>query len=227
MRVANDAYIQTVRAGNPIAEVIAGYDDFIVRAYAWGRFRIMRQRFLEEIGQYLPARGRVLDIGCGFGLFSLYYAKALPSLNIRGFDLNPRRIEMATRAAKRLGLGNVQYEVRDAQHFRRGDQFDAAYMLDIIHHIPPAAAQPLIQAVADSLPLGGVLLLKDVDTHPTYKRVFTRVLDWAMDPRAPVRYWSAAEMQGMVEKVGFRVYRHKMIDILPYPHMLYICSKVS
>ena len=67
-----------------IRSVIRAYDDPIVRAYCWGRFWILRQRFLDEIGQYLPARDRVLDLGCGFGLFSLYYASAHPALTVEG-----------------------------------------------------------------------------------------------------------------------------------------------
>jgi len=94
-----------------IRSVIRAYDDPVVRAYCWGRFWILRQRFLDEIGQYLPARGRVLDLGCGFGLFSLYYASAHPDLTLAGFDRNARRIAMARAAAGRLRLGNVRYEV--------------------------------------------------------------------------------------------------------------------
>ena len=61
-----------------IARVIAAYDAPIIRAYSRGRFLILRQRFLDEIGQYLPDEGVVLDVGCGFGLFSLYYAQLVP-----------------------------------------------------------------------------------------------------------------------------------------------------
>ena len=45
-----------------IRRVIRAYDDPIVRAYCWIRFWILRQRFLDEIGQYLPPSGPVLDI---------------------------------------------------------------------------------------------------------------------------------------------------------------------
>src|SRR6266851_3564218 len=89
-----------------IRSVIRAYDDPIVRAYCWGRFWILRQRFLDEIGQYLPARGRVLDLGCGFGLFSLYYASVHPELTVEGFDRNARRIGMG-RAAARQGRGSA------------------------------------------------------------------------------------------------------------------------
>jgi SAM-dependent methyltransferase len=210
-----------------IRSVIRAYDDRIVRAYCWGRFWILRQRFLDEVGQYLPRTGRVLDLGCGFGLFSLYYASVNPGLEIEGIDLNPRRIATARKAAGRLGLGNVRYEVGNATEFRGGRFFDAAYMLDIIHHIPPDTVRPLLEQLAKVLPAGGRLLIKDVDSLPAWKRWFTNALDRLMDPRTPVRYWGGAELQDVLEDIGFTVYRHLMVDILPYPHILYICQRRS
>ena len=96
---------------NNINEIINVYDSKIIKAYCWGRFKILHQRFLDEIGQYLPVSGRILDIGCGFGLFSQYYAKQFPNLEIHGIDINAERIRMARHAVGRLGLLNVSYEV--------------------------------------------------------------------------------------------------------------------
>ena len=209
----------------PVLNVIRAYDDWIVRAYCWGRFWILRQRFLDEVGQYLPRQGRVLDLGCGFGLFSLYYASVHPAIEIEGIDLNARRIAMARVAAERLGLRNVSYEVGNATEFRGGRLYDAAYMLDIIHHIPPDTVRPLLDQLSKALPAGGRLIIKDVDTHPAWKRWFTHALDRVMDPGTPVRYWGGAELQGLLEEIGFTVHRHLMVDVLPYPHILYICQR--
>jgi SAM-dependent methyltransferase len=211
--------------GAPILSVIRAYDDWIVRAYCWGRFWILRQRFLDEIGQYLPRAGRVLDLGCGFGLFSLYYASIRPGLQIEGFDLNPRRIAMARDAARKLGLANVRYEVGNATDFRDGRLLAAAYMLDIIHHIPAEAVRPLLEQMAKILPPGGRLLIKDVERRPAWKRWFTHALDRVMDPGTPVHYWAAEDLQALLEEIGFSVYRHLMVDFLPYPHILYICER--
>src|SRR5207247_1662425 len=130
-----------------IRSIVRAYDDPVVRAYCWARFLVLRQRFLEEIGQYLPPSGPVLDIRCGFGLFSPY---------------------------------------------------------------SPAT--------------GGLLLVKDVDTRPAPKRWFTWALDRLMAPRTPVHYWSTEELTGALERAGFGVRRHLMVDLLPYPHVLYICE---
>jgi len=210
-----------------VLRIIRAYDDPVVRAYCWGRFWILRQRFLDEIGQYLPDTGEVLDIGCGFGLFSLYYAAVAPRRFLRGLDVNGRRIAMARRAAARLGLENVAYEERDARDFKGDGQYAAAYMLDIVHHVPPEAVPPLLASLARCLPPGGRLLVKDVDTRPAYKRWFTWALDRAMDPRAPVRYWPAESLQELLERSGFRVHRHLMVDLLPYPHVLYVCERLK
>jgi len=181
-----------------VRRIIRAYDDPIVRAYCWGRFGILRQRFLEEIGQYLPDQGVVLDIGCGFGLFSLYYASMGPRRLVRGLDSNERRIGMARRAARQLGLGNALYEAGDARDFKGDGQV--------------------------SLPPGGRLLVKDVDDRPAAKRWFTWVLDRAMAPTTPVHYWSADALTRALVAAGFGVHRHLMVDWLPYPHVLYVCE---
>jgi SAM-dependent methyltransferase len=207
-----------------IRRIIRAYDDPVVRAYCWARFWILRQRFLDEIGQYLPATGSVLDIGCGFGLFSLYYAASAPGRFVRGLDVDARRIGIARRAAARLRLDNVVYDEGDARDFKGDGEVAAAYMLDIVHHVPPDVVPRLLTGLRRSLPAGGRLLVKDVDTRPAPKRWFTWVLDRAMAPRTPVHYWSAEALTGALERAGFDVHRHLMVDLLPYPHILYICE---
>lgn len=208
-----------------IPRIIGAYDDPVVRAYCWGRFKILRQRFLDEIGQYLPESGEILDLGCGFGLFSLFYAAQSPRRQLHGIDLNARRIALAQTAATRLGLANARYHVGDARSFTGDRQFDAAYMLDIVHHIPPDRVRPLVTQIHRSLAPGGVLLVKDVDSRPVLKRWFTWALDKAMSPESPVHYWPLEKLSALLGDVGFRVRKHLMVDILPYPHVLYICER--
>jgi 2-polyprenyl-3-methyl-5-hydroxy-6-metoxy-1,4-benzoquinol methylase len=206
-----------------VRRIIRAYDDPVIRLYCWGRFGILRQRFLDEIGQYLPASGEVLDIGCGFGLFSLYYASTAPARFLRGLDVDARRVSVARRAAARLGVENVAYAVSDARDFKADGEIAAAYMLDIVHHVPPDTVPSLLRQLHRALAPGGHLLVKDVDTRPAPKRWFTWALDKAMAPTAPVRYWSADELTALLEATGFRVHRHLMVDWLPYPHILYVC----
>ncbi len=210
-----------------IKRTISAYSGAVTRAYSTARFMILRQRFLDEIGQYMPKQGRVLDIGCGFGLFSLYFAQKYPELQIHGMDLNQSRIDQAQKAAAQLGLTNATYKCGDARSFKAEERYDAAYMMDIIHHIPKEAVRPLIEQLAKVLEPETRLIIKDVDTEPAYKRWFTFIMDKLVDPHSPVRYWEASELMELLTQCGFDVHRHAMIDYLPYPHILYICTRTD
>jgi hypothetical protein len=98
-------------------------------------------------------------------------------------------------------------------------------MLDIIHHIEPEAAARLLGALYDALAPGGLVIIKDVITRPAYKRWFTWVLDKAMDLHTPVHYWDKRRLEARLRQFGFVVHSHAMLDILPYPHQLYVCRK--
>jgi SAM-dependent methyltransferase len=208
-----------------IAPIIRAYDSLIVRLYCLLRFRIIRGRFLEEISQFLPAEGNVFEVGCGFGLFGLYFARASPGLVIRGVDVDERRILLAQRARRRLGLGNVAFAVGDALTVRLPDGLDACYVLDLLHHLPRDAARSLIAHVYEQLRPGGVFIVKDVDTRPRYKMAFTWLLDVLMTRGERPQYWSVADMTDALRMPGFDLIRYAMVDVLPYPHELYVCTK--
>jgi 2-polyprenyl-3-methyl-5-hydroxy-6-metoxy-1,4-benzoquinol methylase len=209
-----------------IARIVASYDDPVVRLYSRIRFVILRERFLDEIGQYLPSSGHVVDVGCGFGLFALYFAASRPGIHVHGIDLSQRRVAWARAAARRLDLGNVDFEVCNARHFVCDVDLQGAYMIDMIHHIPPGVVRPLIEHLVERLNPDTRLIIKDVDSSPFPKMAFTWLLDKLVDMRAPVRYWPHDEVLALLGSLGMVAHRHALVDILPYPHMIYIGHKV-
>jgi 2-polyprenyl-3-methyl-5-hydroxy-6-metoxy-1,4-benzoquinol methylase len=210
-----------------IRDIARAYDDLITRTYARIRFTILRQPFLEEIGQYLTPTGRVLDLGCGFGLFSMYYAALAPQRQMIGVDLNPNRIERATRTAKSLGIDNVAYEAADALDWVGQRTFDGIYFLDLIHHLPSDRVPGFLAKVRELLAPGATLVIKEVADRPYLKMPFTLILDRLMVGMDPIHYWSSDNLCGLLEELGFEVVAHRMIDVLPYSHVLYVARLVS
>jgi 2-polyprenyl-3-methyl-5-hydroxy-6-metoxy-1,4-benzoquinol methylase len=215
-------------SGDTIQEISASYDDLVTHLYSRIRFAILRQPFLEEIGQYLPPKGRVLDFGCGFGLFSLYYASTGRERQLTGIDLNPARIERARKSAKKLGLDNVRYEVGDVLEWQPEASFDAIYMLDVIHHLPAERVPDFLTKLRSILAPGGILVIKEVADRPFFKRLFTLFLDRLMvGLTEPIRYWPPDELRERLRGLGFKVHRHRMNDYLPFPHILYVCREAA
>jgi len=210
-----------------VSRIIANQKSWIVRLYARIRFLILRQTFLQEIGQYLPREGRILDLGCGFGLFSLYFALDAPTRDLTGVDLDSERIEAATQCAARLGVDNVHYTASNVLDWRGTEPFDAVFMLDLIHHLPKEQVAGFLERVAQLIAPDGVLLLKDVSNRPYYKMIFTLLLDRMMVGSEPIHYWDPAELCALVEGLGFSVKRHTINDFLPYPHILYVCTRAE
>jgi 2-polyprenyl-3-methyl-5-hydroxy-6-metoxy-1,4-benzoquinol methylase len=208
---------------NPIRAIVASYENLIVRLYAKIRFAILRQPFLEEIGQYLPRQGHILDLGCGFGLFSLYFAAPETGRHIVGIDLDARRINMARKSAEKLGLTNVSYEVSNVLEWDSRQRFDAIYLLDIVHHLPAERVPEFLSHTRARLKDNGLMIVKDVAPTPRYKMLFTLLLDRLVVGMEPIRYWPPHELMALLRTLGFEVVKHRMTDILPYPHILYIC----
>lgn len=211
---------------SPIRNIVNSYRDPIIKTYSRIRFTILRQPFLEEIDQWLPAEGRVLDLGSGFGLFSLYFATTHPKRHVIGVELSEKRVTQARASATHLGLTNVEYHVANVLEWEApGGLFDAIYMLDVVHHLPQDSVAAFLARLVSLLKPGGTLLLKDVSDRPRYKMLFTLALDRLMVGMEPIRYWSPAALAEVLQSLGMDVKRHLMNDILPYPHVLYICKR--
>jgi 16S rRNA G1207 methylase RsmC len=51
-----------------------------------------------------PAGGRVLDLGCGYGVIGLAVARAVPTAAVTGVDVNERAVLLANENAAALGV---------------------------------------------------------------------------------------------------------------------------
>ena len=129
-----------------------------------------------------------------------------------------RRVSAGTPRKDSFALG-------DARTITALDAFDAVYLLDVIHHVPVAVVPGLLRSIHAALPVGGTLIVKELDTYPRWQRVFAHALDLAMSPSSPPHYWPQESLAALLEEIGFSVKRHAMIDYLPYPHVLFVGTK--
>lgn len=198
----------------------------IERAYANIRFSILRPKLLSVMDLLLPDEGRILDIGCGFGLFAGYFGQTQPARRIVGVDPNAARIEMARRVSEAVGLEANTFIAGDARDVVLQGPFSGAYVLDVMHHIPEEAQLPLLERLRDLLAPRGVLVIKDITTEPAFGLEFTRLLDRVMVGwDEPLHYRHHREWGAILESLGFRVRMVRVPDVLPYPHVVIAATK--
>jgi 2-polyprenyl-3-methyl-5-hydroxy-6-metoxy-1,4-benzoquinol methylase len=198
----------------------------IERAYANVRFTIMRPKLLSVMDLLLADEGRILDVGCGFGLFAAYFGQTEPRRKIVGIDPNARRVALADKVAKELGLRGHEFHVGDVRTVGVEGPFSGAYVLDVMHHIPKGDQLPVLERLRDLLAPGGVLVIKDITTEPRFELAFTYVLDRVMvGLKEPLTYRHHREWGEILATLGFKVRIVRVPDVLPYPHVVIAATK--
>ncbi len=121
----------------------------------------------------LPTTGRVLEIGCGHGLFSTYAALSGPGRSVVGVDIDADKIALARRVA--AALPGVDLSFRTAPSGAvPGGPWDAVAIVDVLYLLPAAAQRRLLADAAAQLAPGGSLLVKEMSPTPGWKAAWNR-----------------------------------------------------
>ncbi len=208
-----------------LARIVGVYDSKIIRAYCKARFTIININILQMLGLCLRGKKRILDVGCGFGLFGCYFSAMYPEIEYCGYDLNEGRVDKANLAAERLGLKNAIFKVGDARDLEIEEEYDAIMMVDLLHHIDDGAKSALLEICSSHLAPDGRLIIKDVTTQPFHKIAFTWALDVLMTKGFEMWYWNEDKFYQKLGPHFDRIEMYPITDWLPYPHVIYLCEK--
>jgi len=122
----------------------------------------------------LPASGRMLEIGCGHGLFSVYAALAGGARSVVGVDIDAAKIAEAQRVASRLPGVDVSFRLAPAGAVPAGP-WDAVVIIDMLYLLPAGEQRRLLTAAAAELGPGGILLVKEMSPTPRWKADWNRL----------------------------------------------------
>ncbi|RYP84749.1 methyltransferase domain-containing protein [Nocardioides guangzhouensis] len=115
----------------PVEATVWGHDLTLTSGsgvFAQGRLDIGTAVLFRETDP--PAAGRILDLGCGYGMIGLAIARAVPGAVVTGVDVNERAVLLARENAAALGVAD-----RFTAHLPEDVPADATY--DEIWSNPP------------------------------------------------------------------------------------------
>ena len=150
---------------------------------------------------------RVLDVGCGSGVFASRMAEL--GAQVTAVDSNPAAVDYGTRTFARPGL-EFRLGLVDELEFP-DSACDAAVCLEVVEHIYPAQTEKLLSDLRRILRPGGQLLL----TTPNYRGLWPLV-EWLADRFAPtgqmhmeqhITFFHRARLRETLEGAGFQVER--------------------
>jgi 2-polyprenyl-3-methyl-5-hydroxy-6-metoxy-1,4-benzoquinol methylase len=177
----------------------------------------------------VPRSGRVLEVGCGHGLLSLYLALAGPDRVVTGVDIDQHKIALADGAAARLrsGEAGASFAVVEPDGFADG-RFDAIVIADVLYLLAADARRALLAQCVDHLAPGGVLLVKETDRLPRWKgaitvaqeRLATGVL--RITEGDQVSFAPPAEFVAQLRDAGLDVTTERVDHGYVHPHLLIV-----
>ena len=77
----------------------------------------------------------VLDLGCGWGSFSLYVAKKFPNVNITSISNSSDQISYIKNEAQKRGLLNIEAIRMDVNNLKLDNQFDRIISIEMFEHL--------------------------------------------------------------------------------------------
>jgi 2-polyprenyl-3-methyl-5-hydroxy-6-metoxy-1,4-benzoquinol methylase len=161
---------------------VAAYADLYRRHWWWRvRERILLDRIRELLGDRAP-HARILDIGCGAGLFF----DALEQFgHVEGIESDPIAVEQSGRWRTRIHAGDIET-------FAPERPFDLVLALDVVEHVPNP--EVMLSQGARFLARDGRMLI----TTPAFDWL------WTSHDRLNhhVKRYTAGEMRDLVSAAG-------------------------
>ena len=193
--------------------------NFFFRLYAYIRMSLLPYGRLVE---HVPHDGILMDIGCGFGLWLNYLRKRRPNLDLEGIDTDPGKVSVA----KTCRDNRVRIAEGEAAGLPSG-AYDCITVLDVLYLVPRDGKHRMLSDCFGALRPGGLLLLKEVDTKPSWKYAVAKGEEVLAVKIAQITqgnaldFLSSADYVGLLENIGFQSVGVTRLDRgYPHPHVL-------
>ncbi|MFN2532121.1 MAG: methyltransferase domain-containing protein [Pyrinomonadaceae bacterium] len=156
----------------------------------------------------LPPGSRILDVGCGSGWLSEYFARL--GYDVTGIDISPELIGIATERVARVPYAvdhesplRCRFLVHDVEDAPLFEHFDAVVCYDSLHHFEDESA--VLKHLAAMTRYGGELFILEGDLPPTGSATEEELIDVMRQYETLESPFSREYLGVLLETNGFAV----------------------
>jgi ubiquinone/menaquinone biosynthesis C-methylase UbiE len=153
--------------------------------------------------QYFPGLEgkRLLEVGCGNGVQSMYTLERGNMAWVTGLDFNKDNVELATRIAKQRGHENIDFVHGDAQDMKEipDNSYDCVLNVESAFHYPDKPA--FFREINRVLKPGGSYVIADILMKPNKRNILLR---W-WERRLSQNYWPLDRYKRGLENAGLTI----------------------
>ena len=152
-------------------------ENHLSQQHDWASRRlVVIQQQVEWISQQLPdKRAKILDLGCGPGLYTEMLAKL--GYHCVGVDFSPASIAYATEQAKKQQM-NIEYVLADIRDYQSEQKFDLVMLtFGEFNVFTPFDAEQILTNASSLLSHDGILVI-EVHTYDEVRRQGESLSSW-------------------------------------------------
>lgn len=168
----------------------------------------------------LKSSGQVLDIGCGRGELTYYFANQ--GFSVTSVDYSPKAIELAKTCfhAEAHLAAQVKFICGDVGDVVLSDRYDLAVASDVIEHLSPAEVEALYHRVAQHIHKNGLFIIHTFPNLWYYQYHYPRQrkIAAAVGAYLPVQPRSRYELLMHINEQSPRVLKKQLSQ-----HFGYVC----
>lgn len=175
------------------------------------------------MGKIMPMEGKILDIGCGKGIFSGYLAASSSVRNVIGVDLCSAKIKAAQESFS--SLPNLVFIEKDATEIlSKETDLSGVVISDFLHHVDFTKQEELLRLAYGGLSNRGTMLIKEIDKNASFRYFSSKLSDSILYFRDKIYYRSLKEWTTLLKNIGFQV-ESRPANTVFGSTVLYICKK--
>ncbi len=200
-----------------------------VRAHVWGRWLTCPFR---RVAAFVPERGRVLEVGCGYGMFSCHLAASSRGREVLGIDVDARKVVHGRFACARARAEGVACDIHLCPPGEVPEgPWDAVVIVDVLYLLEPDAQAGLLRSCGEQLAVGGVLVVKEMATSPRWKAQWNRVQETLavrvlkITAGEELTFLEPEVLGGWMADAGLLVSHQPLDRGYPHPHHLILGAR--
>lgn len=182
-----------------------------------------------KMESFFPEKGKIIDLGCGNGLFSNILGVNSPLREITGIDLDEKKIKAAEKTQKdRSGIEFTRGNIIEME-YPQGDVFS---LIDVLYLIPYEKQEIILRKCSSALDERGVLIIKEMDTKPRWKYIWNQIQETVavkivgLTLGEKFYFRSRKEFLKILTDLGFKINPVRLDKGYWYPHIIYVCNKL-
>ena len=172
-KISNPTMAQTLRA---VSRLYRFQGPYVSQFVYW---KMKTDPLFRVVDKAVPARGEILDVGCGYGIVAHWLTLFTPERRAHGVDFDSEKIRVAQVTAR--ANSQVAFEQRDILEWPEFLACDCALLCDVLHYFPRELKAEMLRKIFAALRPGGCLIIRDaMAKEDASHRAVARAEKWAV-----------------------------------------------